>query len=75
MDKVIQNKIQYFEKNEMKKFKYINQLQKFFDIVDNVENEDLKMDIIYQMLRCNEFLLNEIENKYKNNIDGKTTIK
>ena len=35
---------------------YLNALEKFLDIVDNVENERLKLDIIYQMLKCDEIL-------------------
>ena len=35
---------------------YLKALEKFFDIVDNVENERLKLDIIYQMLKCDEIL-------------------
>lgn len=41
---------------------YLKELQKFFDVVENVKNEDLKMRIIYQMLKCDEVLTNLAEN-------------
>lgn len=48
------------EKNE----KYITELDKFFDIVDNVINEDLKLRIIYQMLKCDKILTEIAEEKF-----------
>ena len=36
--------------------KYLCELQKFLDKVDNIDNENLKNDIIYQMLRCDDVL-------------------
>lgn len=48
------------EKNE----KYIIELNKFFDIVDNVENKDLKQRIIYQMLKCDKILTEIAEEKF-----------
>lgn len=45
--------------------KYIKELQKFFDIVDNIEKEELKMDIIYQMLKCDNVLSEMIESEIK----------
>lgn len=44
---------------------YINALNKFFDIVDNVQDEKLKMDIIYQMLKCDKILTNIAEEHFK----------
>ena len=41
---------------------YLKELQKFFDVVENVKNEDLKMRIIYQMLKCDETLTKLAEN-------------
>ncbi len=35
---------------------YLQALEKFFDITDNINNESLKLDVIYQMLRCDEIL-------------------
>lgn len=48
------------EKNE----KYLKELEKFFDIVDNVINEDLKLRIIYQMLKCDKILTEIAEEKF-----------
>lgn len=53
------------EKNE----KYLRELEKFFDITDNVKDEELKLDIIYQMLKCDEILTKiaeeRLEKEYK----------
>lgn len=35
---------------------YLCEIQKFLDKVDNIENENLKQDIIHQMLRCDQVL-------------------
>ena len=37
---------------------YLCEIQKFLDKVSNIENENLKQDIIYQMLRCDDALTN-----------------
>lgn len=54
------------EKNE----NYLRELEKFFDITDNVTDEKLKLDIIYQMLKCDEILTKiaeeKLEKEYKN---------
>lgn len=52
------------EKNE----EYINALYKFFDVVDNVENEELKLDIIYKMLKCDEILTKIAEENWKREV-------
>ncbi len=56
----------YFREWKEKNIEYINSLQKFFDIVDNVDNEKLKLDIIYQMLKCDEILTRIAEENWKN---------
>lgn len=67
--------MQTFEKEELKRkiysrewkeknFEYINELEKFFDIVDNIENEKLRLDVIYQMLRCDEILTKIAETEF-----------
>ncbi len=52
------------EKNQ----EYLKELQIFLDKAQNIENEELKLEIIGQMLRCDEILtklaINEI-NKNK----------
>lgn len=50
-----------------KNLEYIKELEKFLDIVDNVENEKLKLDIIYQMLKCDEVLTKIAEKNLRNN--------
>lgn len=35
---------------------YLCELQSFLDKAENIENEDLKKDIILQMLRCDKIL-------------------
>lgn len=47
---------------------YMIELQRFLDKVDNVEDEKLRLDIIYQMHRCDNVLTQLCENiveKYK----------
>lgn len=47
---------------------YLRELEKFFDITDNVKNEELKLDIIYQMLKCDEILTKIAEERWKNGV-------
>ena len=35
---------------------YLFEIQKLMDIIDNVENESLKREIIGQVLRCDKYL-------------------
>lgn len=49
------------EKNQQ----YLYELQKFFDIVDNIKDEELRMNIIYQMLKCDEILTKIAEENMK----------
>ena len=50
------------EKNEV----YLNQLQKFLDVADNIEEKSLKQDVITQMLKC-DLILTELAEKEFNN--------
>ena len=43
--------------------KYLKQKQKFFDLADNIKDEKLKNNIVYQMLK--------LENILKNNSGGR----
>ena len=54
-----------FYKREWKEksVEYLKELQKFFDVVENVKDEKLKMRIIYQMLKCDE-VLTKLAEKY-----------
>lgn len=40
------------EKNQ----EYLQALEKFLDVVDNINDDSLKIDIIYKMLKCDEIL-------------------
>lgn len=48
------------EKNKM----YLKELQSFFDQADNIQDEILKRNIIFQMLRCDSVLTELAENKF-----------
>ena len=47
-ENVRENKMRWKEENK----RYLLEMQKFLDRVDNIEDEKLKESIIYQMLRC-----------------------
>ena len=44
---------------------YLKELQKFLDKAENIENEELRKDIIIQMLKCDEQLTKMTEEKFK----------
>jgi len=44
---------------------YLKELQKFLDKADNIENEELKNEIIIQMLKCDEELTKLAEKKFQ----------
>ena len=44
--------------------KYLNEIQKFLDKVENIENEQLREEIIVQMLKCDEELTKIAEEKF-----------
>lgn len=35
---------------------YIQALQKFLDVTDNINDESIKLEVIYKMLSCDEIL-------------------
>ncbi len=45
-----------FRKYKQKDNEYLAQLQKFLDITDNIPNEELRLEVVYQMLKCDEIL-------------------
>lgn len=48
--------------------KYLKELQAFLDKAENIENEELRKEVIFQMLKCDKELTNlaeEIFEKYK----------
>ena len=44
---------------------YLRELQKFLDKADNIENEELKRDVIIQMLKCDDELTKLAEEKFQ----------
>ena len=51
-NKEVENNLAWKEKNK----EYLNQLQKFLDSTDSIEREDLKNNVIAQMLKCDNIL-------------------
>ena len=45
--------------------KYLKELQAFLDKAENIQNEDLKKEIIFQMLKCDNELTILAEEKFK----------
>ena len=43
---------------------YLKELQRFFDIAENIKDKELKGQIIRQMLKCDEILTITIENTF-----------
>ncbi len=50
-------------KNENKE--YLFELQKFLDLADNIENENLRKLIINQMIKCDKCITNIAEEIFK----------
>lgn len=42
---------------------YLRQLQKFLDVADNIEKEELKKSVIAEMLKCDKILTELAEKK------------
>lgn len=42
---------------------YLKQLQKFLDVADNIEREDLRRSVITEMLKCDMVLTQIAENQ------------
>lgn len=61
------NKNKLFENIKIKDEKYLEELQRFLDLADNISNEDLKKRMIYQMLKCDKVLTEIFEKNMKNN--------
>lgn len=55
--------IEQFPEWKIKNEEYKKELQVFLDKADNIENEDLKNDIICQMLKCDKILTKIAEEK------------
>ncbi len=46
----------YMDFKNNKNDEYMKQKQKFFDLVDNIEDEKLRKNIVYQMLKLEKLL-------------------
>ena len=57
MDKIELEENKWKNKNEQ----YLFELQKFLDLAENIENEELRKTIITQMLKCDRCLTNLAE--------------
>lgn len=56
--------------------KYLKELQSFLDKADNIQDEQLKKDIIFQMLKCDNELTLLAEKMFKRcYVKGKRKIK
>ena len=67
MEKDIFEKVNWKNKNQQ----YLFELQKFLDIADNVEEDNLRKLIIYQMLKCDKCLTKIAEKMLKKKEDIK----
>lgn len=61
MDKHLLEKSKWKNKN----VQYLFELQKFLDLVDNIQDENLKKLIISQMLKCDKCVTNIAEEMFK----------
>lgn len=67
------SKTNYMEKLEKRNWKangqkYLKELQAFLDKAENIENEEIRKEIIFQMLKCDNeltLLAESIFDKYK----------
>ena len=58
---VIQIDKNWKKRNEI----YLNSIQKFLDKVANIQNEELREEVIIQMLKCDEELTKMAEKKFQ----------
>ena len=65
MNKKRNNKNMEINKDWKKSKTYLKELQKFLDKADNIENEELKREIIIQMLKCDDELTKIAEKKFE----------
>ena len=61
MNKKILQENKWKNKNEQ----YLFELQKFLDLADNIEDENLRMLIISQMLKCDRCVTNIAESMFR----------
>ena len=61
MDKSIFEKSKWKNRNSQ----YLFEVQKFLDLADNIENENLRKSIISQMLKCDKCITDIAEEMFK----------
>lgn len=61
MEKNILEKSKWKNRNSQ----YLFELQKFLDLSDNIEDEELKKLIIHQMLKCDKCITNIAEKMFE----------
>ena len=55
--------------------KYLKELQTFLDKAENIQNEELRKEIIFQMLKCDKELTNLAEEMFhKYYLSGKSKL-
>lgn len=47
---------------------YLQALERFFNLTDNIEDENLRMEILYKMLKCDEILTKLAEKNFKSDV-------
>lgn len=57
-------KDQLLEKNDWKKTnkRYLFELQKFLDLLDNIEQENLRKELLYQFMQYDKTITDIVEN-------------
>lgn len=61
----MENNIIYKSKWKNTNQQYLFELQKFLDLADNINDENLRKIIIYQMLKCDKCLTTIAEKRFK----------
>lgn len=65
MNSLAEKEITYSRDWKEKNKEYLNRLQKFLDTAENIKDDILKRDIIYQMLKCDETLTKIAEEYFR----------
>lgn len=60
-------KISNEQQNNPKDKLYLREMEVLLDKLDNIENEKLKLDIIYQIFKCEKILINNTQNLIEKN--------
>lgn len=63
----ILKKISNEQQNNPKDKLYLREMEVLLDKLDNIENEKLKLDIIYQIFKCEKILINNTKNLIEKN--------